>query len=252
MAEDVTARATENHLLAGIDEGELSRLLSGASIVAQEFRSVLYRRGDHVRYVYFPISGLYSLLAPTANSDTVEVGTVGREGFVGIELHLGVEKTYCTAIAQVPGETIRIEADAFQREVKRCETATAVLGRYIHALYVQTVQWVACNRLHSLDERFARWLLSSADTLGSDSLPLTHDFLAKMLGVRRPSVTLAAGALQRAGLIESSRGMIRIVNRQGLENISCDCYRLVRDHYDGLLGAHEDEKEKTGTEGKGH
>lgn len=208
---------------------------------------MLFRRGDPVRYVYFPISGLYSLLAPTANGDTVEVGTVGREGFIGIERHLGVEQTYCTAIAQVPGQAVRIDADTFLREVKRCETVTNVLGRYIHALYVQTVQWVACNRLHSLDERFARWLLSSADILGSDSLPLTHDFLAKMLGVRRPSVTLAAGALQRAGLIESSRGLIRIVNRQGLENISCDCYRLVRDHYDGLLAANDALGERTGT-----
>jgi CRP-like cAMP-binding protein len=250
MAEDLLSRAMQNHLLAGVDREELARLLPGATVVQQDFRSVLFKRGEAVRYVYFPISGLYSLLAPTANTDTVEVGTVGREGFVGIELHLGVERTYCTAIAQVPGETIRIDADTFQREVQRCETVTSVLGRYIHALYVQTVQWVACNRLHSLDERFARWLLSSADTLGSESLPLTHDFLAKMLGVRRPSVTLAAGALQRAGLIESSRGMIRIVNRAGLENISCDCYRLVRDHYDALLGATERNGLKTGTEGE--
>ena len=250
MAEDLTARALENHLLAAIDREELTRLLSAGTVVTQEFRSVLFRRGDQVRYVYFPISGLYSLLAPTANGDTVEVGTVGREGFIGIELHLGVENAYSTAIAQVPGEAIRIERDAFREEITRCETATSVLGRYIHALYVQTVQWVACNRLHSLDERFARWLLSSADTLGSESLPLTHDFLAKMLGVRRPSVTLAAGALQRAGLIESSRGMIRIVNRPGLENISCDCYRLVRDHYDALLGSHEEQRQKTGTDEK--
>ena len=249
MAEDLTSRATENHLLASVASDELSRLLAGANIVGQELRSVLFRRGDSVRYVYFPISGLYSLLAPTANGDTVEVGTVGREGFLGIERHLGVEEAYCTAIAQVPGQAIRIDADTFLREVKRCETITTVLGRYIHALYVQTVQWVACNRLHSLDERFARWLLSSADILGSDSLPLTHDFLAKMLGVRRPSVTLAAGALQRAGLIDSSRGLIRITNRQGLENISCDCYRLVRDHYDALLAANDEAAERTGTQG---
>lgn len=249
MAEDLTSRATENRLLAGVDAEERSRLLAGATVVGQEFRSVLYRRGEQIRYVYFPISGLYSLLAPTANSDTVEVGTVGREGFIGIEPHLGVLTAYCTAIAQVPGQTIRIEADAFRAEITRCESATHVLGRYIHALYVQTVQWVACNRLHSLDERFARWLLSSADTLGSEALPLTHDFLAKMLGVRRPSVTLAAGALQRAGLVESSRGMIRIVNREGLENISCDCYRLVREHYDALLRANQRETERTGTNG---
>jgi CRP-like cAMP-binding protein len=247
MAEDIVNRATENRLLATVSDDELSRLLAHATITRQDFRAVLFKRGEEVRYVYFPITGLYSLLAPASNGDTVEVGTVGREGFLGVSVHLGVDTAYCTAIAQVPGEAVRIEAAAFKEEVSRCATVTSVLGRYIHALYVQTVQWVACNRLHSLDERFARWLLSSADMLGSDALPLTHDFLAKMLGVRRPSVTLAAGALQRAGLIESSRGMIRIVNRPGLEGISCDCYRLVRAHYEELLDGAENHL-KTGTE----
>ncbi len=247
MAEELATRAVENHLLAAVSGDELSRLLSHATLVRQGFRDVLFTRGDEVRYVHFPVSGLYSLLAPAANGDTVEVGTVGREGFVGISVHLGVDNAYCTAIVQVPGEAVRIESEAFKEEVKRCETVTSVLGRYIHALYIQTAQWVACNRLHSLDERFARWLLSSADTLGSESLPLTHDFLAKMLGVRRPSVTLAAGALQRAGLIESSRGMIRIVNRPGLEGISCACYNLVRTHYNELLGSSENGL-RTGTE----
>ncbi|HSL21608.1 MAG TPA: Crp/Fnr family transcriptional regulator [Vicinamibacterales bacterium] len=236
MAEDLTARAPENRILASIPPHELSRLLGRAAVVRLDFRAVLFRRGDRIQHVYFPLTGLYSLLAPAAKSDSVEVGTIGREGIVGIDVHLGADTAYCTAIAQVPGEAVRIDADVFREEVQRCETTTTVAGRYIHALYVQTVQWVACNRLHSLEERFSRWLLASADTLGSEALPLTHDFLAKMLGVRRPSVTLAAGALQRAGLIDSSRGMIRIVNREGLEGISCDCYRLVRAHYDRLLG----------------
>jgi CRP-like cAMP-binding protein len=237
MAEDVFARAAENRLLASVPRDELSRLLAHATVVRLEFRSVLVNRGDIIRHVFFPLSGLFSLLAPATDGDTVEVGTIGREGIIGIAVHLGADTAYTTAIAQVPGEALRIEAGAFRDEVTRCETLTLLVGRYIHALYVQTVQWVACNRLHSLEERFARWLLSSADTLGSESLPLTHDFLAKMLGVRRPSVTLAAGALQRAGLIDSSRGMLRIVNREGLEAISCDCYRLVRTHYEQLLGA---------------
>ncbi len=237
MAEDVSTRAGENRILAAVPPDELGRLLARATLVKLDFRSILVKRGGTIRHVFFPVSGLYSLLAPAANTDTVEVGTVGREGIIGISIHLGVDTAYTTAIAQVPGEAIRIDADAFRSEVTRCQAVTVLVGRYIHALYVQTVQWVACNRLHSLEERFARWLLASADTLGSESLPLTHDFLAKMLGVRRPSVTLAAGALQRAGLIESSRGMLRIVNREGLEGISCDCYRLVRGHYDDLLGA---------------
>lgn len=236
MAEDLERRALENRILASIDAEERSRLLSRGTLEKLDFRTVLMRQDGPIQNVHFPLTGLYSLLAPTANSDSVEVSTVGREGMIGIGVHLGTETAYCTAIVQVPGEAIRIEAQAFREEASRCETVTSYVGRYIHALYVQTVQWVACNRLHSLEERFARWLLSSADTLGGDALPLTHDFLAKMLGVRRPSVTLAAGALQRAGLVESSRGMIRIVNRPGLEGISCDCYRLVRNHYERLLG----------------
>jgi CRP-like cAMP-binding protein len=224
MAENLSGRARGNHILNGVPDDELARLLGSATLVRLEMRDTLFRRGDRVQSVYFPVSGLYSLLAPTAQSDSVEVGTIGREGMVGIGVHLGADVAYNTAIVQVPGEALKIDADTFRAEVERCETVTTLVGRYVHALYVQSVQWVACNRLHSLEERFARWLLSSADTLGSDTLPLTHDFLAKMLGVRRPSVTLAAGALQRAGLVDSSRGMIRIVNREGLEGISCECY----------------------------
>ena len=250
MAEDVAALAQQNRILAAVPPDELSRLLSRSALVKLDFRSVLLKRGEPVRHVYFPVSGLYSLLAPAAKGDTVEVSTVGREGIIGIGVHLGSDIAYCTAIAQVPGEAIRIEADAFRDEVTRCENVTTLTGRYIHALYVQTVQWVACNRLHSLEERFARWLLSSADTLGGDALPLTHDFLAKMLGVRRPSVTLAAGALQRAGLIDSSRGLIRIVNRERLEGISCECYRLVRAHYEYLLGTAQNREPDESDDGR--
>lgn len=236
MAENLTWRARANHILNGVPDDELGRLLGGAALVRLDVRDTLFRGGDRIEHVYFPVSGLYSLLAPAAEGHSVEVGTIGREGMVGIAVHLGADVAYNTAIVQVPGEALKIEANTFRSEVARCETVTSLVSRYIHALYVQTVQWVACNRLHSLEERFARWLLSSADTLGSDTLPLTHDFLAKMLGVRRPSVTLAAGALQRAGLVDSSRGLIRIVNREGLEGISCECYRLVRNHYEQLLG----------------
>lgn len=240
MAEELKHKARLNRILASVPDDELARLLSRASLESVETRQVLIRRGERIRSVFFPISGLYSLLAPARNADSVEVGVSGREGMVGISVHLGVDTAYSTAIVQVPGEALRIDADAYRDEVSQCQTITRMAARYIHALYVQTVQWVACNRLHSLEERFARWLLAAADTLGSESLPLTHDFLAKMLGVRRPSVTLAAGALQRAGLIESSRGLLRIVNRPGLEAITCECYRLVRDHYETLLGLEQD------------
>lgn len=235
MAEDLSGRARDNRILASVPDDELHRLLSRSSLVQLEAHDVLFERGQDIPAVYFPLSGLYSLLAPLHNSDSVEVSTIGREGMIGIAVHLGGSKAYCKAISQVPGELIRIESGAFRDEVTRCETVTSLVGRYIEALYVQTVQWVACNRIHSLEERFARWLLTSADMLGSDTLPLTHDFLAKMLGVRRPSVTLAAGALQRGGMIDPSRGVIRIVNRQALEQVSCECYRMVRTHYEEML-----------------
>jgi CRP-like cAMP-binding protein len=236
MTEELWQTARQNRILEGVPDDELGRLLAHAKREEVDVRQVLFRRGERVRHVYFPVSGLYSLLAPSQGTDSVEVGVSGREGMVGVSVHLGVENAYCTAIVQVPGEVLKIDADTFRDEVSRCQTVTTLVGRYVHALYVQTIQWVACNRLHSLEERFARWLLAAADTLGDESLPLTHDFLAKMLGVRRPSVTLATGALQRAGVIESSRGLIRIVNRPGLEAMTCECYRLVRDHYDRLLG----------------
>jgi CRP-like cAMP-binding protein len=236
MAEDLRQKARLNRILASVPDEELSGLLARATLESVHSRQVLIKRGERIGSVYFPLSGLYSLLAPAANSDSVEVGVSGREGMVGISVHLGVPTSYATAIVQVPGEVLRIEADAYRDEVSRCQSVSTLAGKYLHALYVQTVQWVACNRLHSLEERFARWLLSAADTLGNESLPLTHDFLAKMLGVRRPSVTLSAGALQRAGLVESSRGLLRIVNRSGLEGVTCECYRLVRGHYEELLG----------------
>jgi CRP-like cAMP-binding protein len=236
MAEDLRHKARLNRILASVPDAELTGLLERSSLESVIPRQVLIRRGERISSVYFPLSGLYSLLAPMVSGDSVEVGVSGREGMVGIGVHLGVDTAYSTAIVQVPGEALRIDADAYRQEVARCQSVTELTGRYVHALYVQTVQWVACNRLHSLEERFARWLLAAADTLGSESLPLTHDFLAKMLGVRRPSVTLAAGALQRAGLVESSRGLLRIVNRPGLEAITCECYRLVRGHYEELLG----------------
>lgn len=235
MADDLSARAQDNRILASVPPDELHRLLSRGSLVQLDAHDVLFERGQDIPAVYFPLNGLYSLLAPLHNSDSVEVSTVGREGMIGIAIHLGGSKEYCKAISQVPGELIRVEADAFRNEVTRCANVTSLVGRYVHALYIQTVQWVACNRIHSLEERFARWLLASADMLGSDTLPLTHDFLAKMLGVRRPSVTLAAGALQRRGMIEPSRGVIRILNRQALEGVSCECYRMVRQHYEEML-----------------
>ena len=235
MAEDLAARARENRILASVPEDELARMLAKGSLVQLDAHDVLFERDQEIPAVYFPLSGLYSLLAPLHDSDAVEVSTIGREGMIGIAVHLGGSKAYCKAISQVPGELVRIESDAFRNEVSRCENVTSLVGRYIHALYVQTVQWVACNRIHSLEERFARWLLTSSDMLGSDTLPLTHDFLAKMLGVRRPSVTLAAGALQRGGMIDASRGVIRIMNRQALEGVSCECYRMVKQHYEEML-----------------
>jgi CRP-like cAMP-binding protein len=166
----------------------------------------------------------------------VEAGTVGNEGMVGLPLYLGAETSPHRAFSQVPGEALRMRAGDFTAELARQGPLHAVLKRYNQALINQMAYSVACNRLHSVEERMCRWLLMTQDRVGAEQFPLTQEFLAQMLGVRRPSVTVVAGILQKAGLIVYSRGLITIRDRAGLEAASCECYRVVRDELDRLLG----------------
>jgi CRP-like cAMP-binding protein len=187
-------------------------------------------------YVLFPLSGIISIVMEMENGAQIEVATVGNEGMVGVPLFLGAETTPGRAFSQVPGQSLRVPADVFKEEVQRRGKLEHMLQRYTQALFVQTAQSTACNRLHTIEQRGARWLLMTHDRVDGDQFPLTQEFLAQMLGVRRASVSEVAGEFQRAGLIAYARGNIAILDRQGLEDASCECYRVVRDEYERLLG----------------
>jgi CRP-like cAMP-binding protein len=171
-----------------------------------------------------------------ADGRAVEFGTVGNEGMIGLPLFLGADRSPHRAFTQVPGDALRMRAEDFREEMGRQGQLAGLLRRYNQALMNQMAYSVACNRLHSVEERMCRWLLMTHDRVGADRFPMTQEFLAQMLGVRRPSVTVVAGVLQKAGLIAYARGWVVILDRAGLEAASCECYRVVRDDFERLLG----------------
>ncbi|HEX3302482.1 MAG TPA: Crp/Fnr family transcriptional regulator [Thermomicrobiales bacterium] len=198
---------------------------------------VLWESGATIHSLYFPRTCVISLLTTLSDEQPVEAATVGREGMVGTPVVLGVRVTNAQALAQVPGIAIRLDAERFLSDLRRSNGAfSGLLLRYAQALHEQTAQSVACNRRHPIEERCARWLLMTQDRVGANQFPLTQEFLAFMLGVRRASVTVAAGILQQAGLISYQRGKISILDREGLEAASCECYAVVRRKYEQLLG----------------
>jgi CRP-like cAMP-binding protein len=188
-----------------------------------------------VRTVYFPETAVVSIVSTMADGTSVEVATVGAEGVVGLPAFLGTDSLPMTVLAQVSGEAWRLDADVFRHEAERSDTMRRFMGRYVQGLIVQIAQTVACNRLHPVGERTARWLLMTADRVGANEFRLTQEFLATMLGVHRPSVTVAAGELARRGTIAYHRGQVRITDREALEAASCECYGVIRAEFDRLL-----------------
>lgn len=230
-----TARG--NRLLALLPAAELQRLLPSLEFVELPLRTVLYEPDLPITHVYFPLDGVGSLIATLDEGGTVEVGTVGHEGMIGLPVFLGAQTTPLTMIIQIAGSAARMRADALRAEIARGGPFVAVLHRYTQAFFVQLSQSVACNRMHPLQQRCARWLLMTHDRVDGDQFLLTHDFLAQMLGVRRAGVTEAAGELQQAGAIAYERGRIEVLDRARLEGAACECYRIVRAEYDRLLAA---------------
>jgi CRP-like cAMP-binding protein len=216
-------------LLPFADAERLSRLFEPVKL---QFRESIYSSGKPIDYVYFPLTGMVSVVVDMEGGQTVEAGTIGREGMVGLPAFLGTPKSLCRVLTQIAGEALRAPVDAFREELRRGEALSRLMRRYTAAFMGMLAQTAACNRLHSLEERMCRWLLTTRDHVGTDGFPLTQDFLGQMLGVRRPSVSLAGAALQNAGLIKYSRGQIAIVNRAGLEAAACECYGVVRGHFD--------------------
>jgi CRP-like cAMP-binding protein len=226
----------ENRLLAALPKKEAARLQPLLERMPFGLRGIVYERDQPISHVLFPTSGVYSLVIEMRNGGAVEVGTIGNEGLVGTPVFLGAGRSPIRAFCQVPGEALRMTADDFRREaVGRSGPLQELVRRYTQALVTQISQTVACNHLHSVQERMCRWLLMTHDRVGADEFLLTQEFLAQMLGVRRPSVSVVAGLLFQSGLIRYVRGRMTIRNRKGLEKEACECYQIVRDEMDRLL-----------------
>lgn len=188
----------------------------------------LHEPGDTLKSAWFCNSGLVSILSVFPDGKSVEVGLVGKEGFIGLPLVAGFRTANTRAIAQIEASAFRVDSEKLAVLLRECPNLERQLQQFSQIMNMQVTQIAACNRLHEVDERLARWLLMSADRIGSNSVPLTQEFLAQMLGTRRSSVTVAAGILQRAGLITHSRGDVKIIARQRLEEAACECYELMR------------------------
>jgi len=227
--------ASDNSLLASLSSDDFAQLCMELEHVELHVHEVLYEPGDEIKYVYFPTSGCVSMVR-IMQAGTVEVGTVGFEGMVGMPLLLHGTSAPTRALVQVEGDGYRMATAAFLRLIALSDSTYRVLLRFALAFFNQVAQSVACNRLHSLEERCARWLLITHDRVAGDEFRLTQEFLSFMLGVHRPAVTLAAGVLQKAGYIHYSRGKILITDRAGLEGAACACYSAIRDDYALLIG----------------
>ena len=224
----------ENKLLASWPEEGRARLQSSFEAVEMPLGRALYESGDTLSHVYFPTTSIVSLLQVMENGASAEIAVVGHEGIVGISLFMGGESTPSRAVVQSAGRGFRLASSVIKDEFKRTPVLHLLL-RYTQALITQMAQTAACNRHHSLDQQLCRWLLLSLDRLSGFELKMTQELIANMLGVRREGVTEAALKLQGAGLIRYSRGHISVLDRDGLEQRSCECYAVVKKEYDRLL-----------------
>jgi CRP-like cAMP-binding protein len=217
-----------NRVLASIPPKEYQRLLPQLELVTLEFGQILYQPGKTIRYVYFPLNCLISLLTAVDKRRTLEVGMVGNEGMAGMPFILGMGVSGVRALVQGGGDALRMASAPFREEFERNPPLQQALFRYTYALMAQISQTAACNRFHEAEARLARWLLMTRDRVESDDFPLTHEFLAHMLGVRRVGVTQAASALKRRNLISYQRGKIQILDAKRLKAASCSCYQIVK------------------------
>jgi CRP-like cAMP-binding protein len=236
LASAILNDVPRNRLLAALPREALEQILPSLTHVALPTGMVIYEPNVRITDVYFVVSGIISMVSEMREG-TVEVGTVGREGMTGLPIVLAADTMPSRAFVQVPGDALRMTASDLTRVMEESPTLRRLIHRYVLALFDQTAQHAACNRLHGLEERCARWLLMTHDRVDGDVLMLKQQFLAEMLGVHRPAVTLAAGALQKAGIIRYSRGKVTVLDRAALENASCECYAIVSRRIEELLTA---------------
>lgn len=227
----MAVNSPNNELLAQLPKEEREKLLPKLEALDVGVRHEVFRADRPIENVYFPESCVISVHTRMQDGVAVEIVTIGREGIVGLPVFLGGQQTPATAFCQIAGRSLRMSADAFRAAVASSPALTTILLRYTQALLTTVSQSAACNRVHSVEERCARWLLLCHDRVEGDSFDLTQEFLGEMLGVRRPRVSVAASILQQTGFIRYSRGRIEIVDRAGLESAACECYRIIaREH----------------------
>ncbi|GAA3282636.1 Crp/Fnr family transcriptional regulator [Dactylosporangium vinaceum] len=230
----VAALRADNFVLAAMPDAEFSRMAAGLEPVRLEVHDPIHDSGEPIEHVYFPATAVLSMVCVVDGETAVEVATIGREGMSGLPVFLGVSASPNTVFAQVAGLAVRMRTHELHALLTRDGALHRLLHRYVQATMVQLAQNVACNRLHTTEERAARWLLTTADRIGSQRFALTQDFLAQMLGVRRATVSHTAGVLHDAGLISYARGLVTIDDRDRLTGAACDCYRIVRAEFDRL------------------
>jgi CRP-like cAMP-binding protein len=230
--------ALQNHLLSALPAEEYSLIESRLDPVRLQLGQVLYESGDRLSHVYFPTTAVISLLYIMENGGTAEIGIAGNNGLIGYALFMGGETTSSRAVVQIAGDAVRMTGPDVKSAFARGGVFQKVLLRYTQSLITQISQTAVCNRLHSVEQQLCRWLLINHDQLPADKIVMTHDLIANMLGVRREGVSLAAARLKEVGVIEYKRGTITVLEREKLESVACECYKVVRDEYDRLLGAY--------------
>ena len=231
---DPSGNAIENEILNSIPESEFSSIRHSLEYMQLPHHHILHESGEKIEFAYFLNEGLASLVVLTSDGRSVEVAIVGHEGVVGTTLAVGLHRGPYRSIMQISGTALRVRADVLEDRLREAPELRLTLNRFVLVQGLQIAQIAACNRLHEIEQRLARWLLMCQDRVESEYLPVTHEFLAQMLGTGRPSVSLAAGILQKAGTIENSRGNVRILNRKELETAACECYRAIQ-HFNRTL-----------------
>jgi CRP-like cAMP-binding protein len=232
---NTAGKQVSNTMLLSISDSDYSSLRPHLEYVSLPNHLVLHEAGGKLEFAYFPNRGLISLVVVMKDGKTAEAGIVGNEGFTGTPAAVGLSRSPLRAVVQITGDGFRVEVGALQNALESAPHLQLMLSRYAAIRGMQVAQTAACNRLHDIEQRLARWLLMTQDRVDSGSLPITHDFLATMLGTDRSTVSLAASVLQRKELIEYTRGAVEIVNRKKLEDSACECYEVIR-QYDGELG----------------
>lgn len=224
-----------NHLLAALPQADLRRFFSELTTFSCPIRHVFYEAGAAINDIYFVEDGVACILTKMTDGSAVEVGMIGSEGMVGVPALLGEQVSTQRLIMQIPGTALRLSAARCKEAFDQSAAVRAAVHQFTASILSQGAQTAACNRLHAIEQRLARWLLMASDRAQSDTMPMTHEFLSTMLGVRRTGVTDTAGGLQRSGLIRYSRGQISIIDRRALEATACECYGLDRDRLHRLL-----------------